>query len=225
MGLTTGSGPFGPHPGGVHNASAPGRFVLVEPLGRRVRALRDGVTLIDSEGAALVHASGALPHYVFPPADVLIDAREDADAPGWVSVPWGAADAWFEEDERVLVHPRDPYHRVDTFLTARRVLVRAGGRELASSTRAHALHETGLPTRWYLPRADVRLHELTRSATMTECPYKGTAHYWSLRGGDERVDVAWSYEDEVRSEGVPVQWLIAFDDTKVEIDVTPAPLR
>lgn len=224
MGLTTGSGPFGPKPEGRHNATIEDRFVLVEPFGRRVRAVREGRTVIDSEDAALVHAAGALPRYSFPARDVTLqdDARADDDpeVPGNVTVPWDAVDAWYEEDERVLVHPRDPYHRVDTFLTPRRVEVSLDGVQLARTTRARMLCETSLPRRFYLPRADVAMEHLLRSSTVTQCPYKGAAHYWSARRPEGTLpEVAWSYEDEVRSDGVPVQWLIAFDDTKVDVVV------
>jgi uncharacterized protein (DUF427 family) len=146
--------------------------------------------------------------------------HRDPHVAGNVTVPWGAVDAWFEEDERVVVHPRDPYHRVDSFLTSRVVEVRLGSTELARSARAHMLCETGLPPRWYVPRVDVRMAALLRSSTVTECPYKGTAHYWSAREGGETVDdVVWSYEEDVRSSGRPVQWLLAFDDAKVDVVV------
>lgn len=220
MGLTTGTGPFGPKAAGRHNAGTPDRFVLVEPFPRRVRAVRAGEIVLDSDAASLVHVSGALPRYSFPDKDVRIDAEPDPEVPGHVSVPWGAVDAWFEEDERVVVHPRDPYHRIDTFATSRRVQVRLDGTELASSTRARLLTETSLPPRWYLPRADVRMDKLERTSTVTQCPYKGAAHYWSARAGVRMAkDAAWSYEDEVRGEGEPVQWLIAFDGSQVEITV------
>lgn len=232
MGLTTGSGPFGPSPGGtVHTRD--GRFVLVEPFPRRVRAVRAGHTVVDSEHASMVHAAGSLPRYSFPRADVHLDAgdggdagdaRDDPQVAGNVLVPWGAADAWFEEDERILVHPRDPYHRIDTFSTSRRITVRCNGVELAASTRARALYETGLPVRWYLVRADVRMEHLERTATVTECPYKGAARYWSAKAPAGAVpDAAWSYEEDVRREGEPVQWCIAFDDTKVDVLVGDLP--
>jgi uncharacterized protein (DUF427 family) len=218
MSLTIGTGPFGPKFAGTHNAATPDRFVLVEPLGRRVRAVRDGRTVVDSDTVSLVHVAGAPARYSFPEGDVRVEAGRDPEVPGNLCVAWEAADAWYEEDERVLVHPRDPYHRVDTFLTFRRVEVRSGEIELARSTRSRVLFETGLPPRWYLPRADVHLEHLERSTTTTECPYKGTAHYWSARANGALVeDVAWSYEDELRGDGGSVAWLVAFADWKVEV--------
>ncbi|MGH9086819.1 MAG: DUF427 domain-containing protein [Acidimicrobiales bacterium] len=222
MGLTVGSGPFGPKAEGRHNATADDRFVLVEPFARRVRAVWDGRTVVDSDAVSMVHAAGSLPRYSFPGGDVTLDGgtEEDPEVPGNVTVAWDAVDAWYEEDERVFVHPRDPYHRVDSFLTPRCVEVQLGGTPLARSTRARMLCETSLPPRWYLPRADVTMEQLLRSSTVTQCPYKGAARYWSARRGDHAVDdVVWSYEDEVRGDGVPVQWLLAFDDLKVEVVV------
>lgn len=217
MGITTGSGPFGSRPSGTTTISGD-RFVLVDPFARRVRAVKEGRTVVDSDKVELVHVSGSLPRYSFPKGDVQVESEEDPEAPGRVTVSWDAVDAWYEEDERVLVHPRDPYHRIDTFLTSRRVRVCFDSVELATSTRACALYETGLSPRWYLPRADVATALLEASPTVSQCPYKGTARYWSLRLDGRLVeDVAWSYEDEVRREGEPVRWLVAFDDTKVEV--------
>lgn len=224
MGLTVGSGPFGPKPAARHNATADDRFVLVEPFARRVRAIRAGRTVVDSDAVSLVHAAGSLPRYSFPGDDVTLGGSEaDPEVPGNVTVAWDAVDAWYEEDERVFVHPRDPYHRVDSFLTPRRVEIGLEETQLATSTRALMLCETSLPPRWYVPRADVAMEHLLRSSTVTQCPYKGAAHYWSARRGDRTLhDVAWSYEDEVRGDGVPVQWLLAFDDQKVEVVVDGA---
>lgn len=196
---------------------------MVEPFARRVRAVHEGRTVVDSDAVSLVHAYGRLPRYSFPDGDVGVESKPDPEVPGNVVVRWGAVDAWYEEDERVLVHPRDPYHRVDTFRTSRRVVVRLDRVELARTTRSRALYETGLSPRWYLPRADVSMEHLERSERVTECPYKGTAHFWSARVGDEQVvDAVWSYEDEVRREGAPVQWLLAFDAAKVDVSVDGA---
>lgn len=218
MGLTTGAGPFAPNAAGTQHTSTDGRFVLVDPVARRVRAVREGRTVVDSDAVSMVHVAGQLPRYSFPAGDVETESRPDPEVPGNVTVRWEAVDAWYEEDERVLVHPRDPYHRIDTFSTSRRVLVCMGDRQLARSTRAHMLCETGLPPRWYLPRADVAMELLERSGTVTQCPYKGAARYWSADVDGARVaDAAWSYEEDVRREGEPVQWLVAFDDAKVDV--------
>lgn len=221
MSLTIGTGPFGQHPAGRFNFEPPEHVVFVDPLRRRVRAERGDQVVVDSDDVVLVHESGKLPHYAFPIADVHVDAAPEPNADGFVTVAWDAADAWYEEDERIEVHPRDPYHRIDTLATSRRVTVSLDGVELATTTRALALHETGLPIRWYLPPDDVHLDLLEPSKTVTECAYKGTARHWSARIGDRVVeDVAWSYgEDAVRQDGEPVQGRIAFYDERVDLDV------
>src|SRR5207302_1838594 len=117
----------------------------------------------------LVYRSKNLPHFAFPREDVTVDAEDEPAAPGYVTVPWHAVDAWFEEDDEVFVHPRDPYHRIDTAATSRRIRVSIDGAELARSTRAIALYESGLPVRYYLPTDDVRMDQLTESDTVTQC--------------------------------------------------------
>ncbi|HEV7628181.1 MAG TPA: DUF427 domain-containing protein, partial [Streptomyces sp.] len=121
---------------------------------------------------------------------------------GHVALYWSAADAWFDEDEEVTGHIRDPYHRVDVRPTSRHVRVRAAGEDVAESRRALLLSETGLPNRFYLPLSDIRVELLEPSGTHTHCPYKGRASYRTLRaGGTAIADAGWSYEqplDEAR---------------------------
>lgn len=113
---------------------------------------------------------------------------------GLVAVYSDRVDAWFDEDEEVSGHLRDPYHRVDVRPTSREVRVVAGGAEVAATRHAMLLSETGLPNRFYVPRRDVRPEYLRPSATHTVCPYKGRASYYSLRVGDTFVpDAAWWY--------------------------------
>ncbi len=102
--------------------------------------------------------------------------------------------AWVEEDEAVIGHPHDPFKRIDVLRSDRRIVVSHGGQVLADSRRAMALYETSLPTRWYLPRDDVRLDLLETSTTRTVCAYKGEASYYSLASG-AAADVAWYYPD------------------------------
>ncbi len=220
MSLTTGRGPFGSKPAGRFDFDAPEQVVYVEDFPRRVRAVLDGRTVIDSDNAVLVHETGNLPHYAFPADAVAIDAENEPHADGYVTVPWEAIDAWFEEDERVEVHPRDPYHRIDTFSTSRRVAVTLDGVTLAETTRSRALYETGLPVRFYVPSADVEVGLLEPSPARTECPYKGTARHWSARiDGDLVEDVAWQYDVEVRREAEPVRGYLAFYDDRTTIEV------
>lgn len=225
MSLTIGRGPFGPQRVGHFDTEMPTRLVYTEPLERRVRAVLAGQTVIDSTHVELVHASGDLPQYLFPAKDVDIAAEPYPGIDDHVTVAWDAVDAWFEEDERVLVHPRDPYHRIDTFATSYRVEVRVDATVLASSTRVIALYETSLPVRYYFPQADVRMDLLVPSTTVTQCAYKGTARHYNARVDDTEIrDVAWSYDDEVRREGEAVRGMLAFYNERVDLDVDGARL-
>jgi uncharacterized protein (DUF427 family) len=221
MSLTIGRGAFGSDPAGHWNFSPPDEVVFVEPLGRRLRATLAGEVVVDSEDAQLVHVSGKLPRYALPSKDVHVPSEPIPQTPELVAVPWDAVDAWYEEDERVFVHPRDPYHRIDTFATSRRVEIELDGVSLAASTRVLALCETGLPTRYYFPDADVDRSRLRPSETLTECAYKGTAHHLSAVIGDRVVDdVAWTYEvGDTQREGDPVAGRIAFYDERVDVAV------
>ena len=112
---------------------------------------------------------------------------------GRMAFYWDRLDRWFDEDEEVFGHLRDPFTRVDVRPSSRAVTVRVGDVVVAESTRAMVLSETGLPNRWYVPAEDTR--GLVPSDTTTHCPYKGDASYWTYRSdGLEVADVAWSYE-------------------------------
>jgi uncharacterized protein (DUF427 family) len=109
---------------------------------------------------------------------------------------WDRVDHWLEEDEEIFGHARDPYARVDVRPSSRAVRVTFNGEVVAQTRGAMFLFETGHPTRYYIPRQDVRMELLTRSDKTTVCPYKGTASYWSVRVGDRTAeDVAWAYLD------------------------------
>src|ERR671916_1342445 len=113
---------------------------------------------------------------------------------GYIAFSWSRIDAWFEEDEEVFVHPVSPYHRVDVLHSSRRVRVAVSGTTLAETNRPRLLFETGLPVRYYLPQADVRMDLLVKSETTTQCPYKGIASHWSARVSAQTItDVAWCY--------------------------------
>jgi uncharacterized protein (DUF427 family) len=94
-------------------------------------------------------------------------------------------DHWYEEDEEVFVHPRDPYHRVDILESSRHVKVRVNGEIVAQTQQPKILFETGLPPRYYIPPEDVREDVLIPSEKSTRCPYKGIASYWSVEVGGE----------------------------------------
>jgi uncharacterized protein (DUF427 family) len=143
----------------------------------------DGVLYTVKAGA--IEAPKAARRYPNSPIEELRDA---------VRFDWQAMDAWFEEDEEVYVHPRDPHTRVDILPSSRTIRVELDGVVLAESAHAHVLFETGLPPRWYLPKLDVRFDLLEPTTTTSMCPYKGTAEYWSALVDGRRVDdIAWSY--------------------------------
>jgi uncharacterized protein (DUF427 family) len=113
-----------------------------------------------------------------------------------VALYWNSMDAWFDEDEEVAGHLRDPYHRVDVRSTRRHVRVVAGDEVIAESRRTVLLSETGLPNRFYLPADEVRSELLELSGTHTVCPYKGRASYCSLRTPSGIItDAAWCYPE------------------------------
>ena len=134
-----------------------------------------------------------------------------ASLTGFIAFAWNAVDRWLEEDEEVFVHARDPYARIDTLASASHVQIRLDGELVADSKRSVFLFETHLPTRYYIPREDIRLDRLVASDTQTRCPYKGVASYWSakLKGGILRRDVAWEYRDPI-AEVAKIKGLIAF---------------
>jgi uncharacterized protein (DUF427 family) len=169
-----------------------------EPL-----SLRRGSTVLDGAG--------------FRPAD--------PDLAGHVILDWSAFDQWFEEDDEVFAHARDPFKRIDVRSSSRHVVVSVDGVVLAETTGATLLFETHLPTRTYFPRSDVRLDLLEPSETRSWCAYKGHARYWSARvGGELYRNLAWSYEEPL-SDGVEVKNRITFFDEKVDVTVdgTPVP--
>jgi uncharacterized protein (DUF427 family) len=117
---------------------------------------------------------------------------------GHVAFQWNLMDAWYEEEEEIFVHPRDPYKRVDVLPSSRHVRVVVHGETIADTRRPHLLFETGLPTRYYLPMEDVRRDVLVPSDTSSRCPYKGIASYWSVRVGATTVpDLIWTYRDPI----------------------------
>ena len=134
------------------------------------------------------------------------------DLPGQVVLDLAAFDAWYEEDEPVLGHPRDPFKRIDVRRTSRPVRIEVDGEVLAETVRARLLFETGIHTRFYVPREDVH-GELVASARRSYRPYKGEASYFSL---GRHTDIAWSYEQPL-ADGPLVDGLVAFWDERVEV--------
>jgi uncharacterized protein (DUF427 family) len=138
---------------------------------------------------------------------------------GYLAFYWGALDQWFEEDEPAIVHPRDPYHRIDILETSRHVKVAVEGEVVAETRRSKVLFETGLPPRWYIPREDVRSELLVESELTTGCAYKGFASYWSVHaGGVEEHDLVWTYT-QPRREAEPIAGMLAFFNERVDLEI------
>jgi uncharacterized protein (DUF427 family) len=213
------------------------------PVSRRIRALLDDRVVLDTTDAIYLWEFPPYPQYYVPLTDVadgiLTDTGEtkefahgvarvhtagagqawvydDGVAKDRVRFQWNALDSWFEEDEEVFVHPRNPYARVDAIKSTRRVQVAVDDLVLADSSATVIVFETGLPPRYYFPRTAVRFEHLTASDTVTACPYKGrTSAYWSI---PSVPDVAWSY-DFPTATLLPIAGHVAFFDEYVDIVV------
>lgn len=229
------------------------------PVPRRIRATKDGETLVDTTRALYLWEWPHYPAYYLPRADVRMDAFVEGDVVttaqgearqlalkvgaaeqsaagrlitassidglvGMVRLEWRALDHWFEEDEEVFVHPRNPYKRVDALRSNRAVRIELQGVVLADARSCVMVFETGLPTRYYLDPTDVRFTYLTPSATRTQCPYKGkTDGYWSARVHETSVtDVAWMYSYTTAAMA-PIGGLVAFLNERVDIFIDGEP--
>jgi uncharacterized protein (DUF427 family) len=174
---------------------------------------RTGFAFHTVEGRSfdIVVPTGALANAAF--------VADDRDLDGYAVIDFDAFDEWREEDELLVAHARDPFGTVDTRRSSRRVVVAIAGQTVADTTRSVMLFETYLPTRYYLPRDDIRMDLLEPTDTQTACAYKGVASYWSARVDDRVVrDVAWSYE-EPHNFAAAVEGMIAFFNERVDITV------
>jgi uncharacterized protein (DUF427 family) len=134
-----------------------------------------------------------------------------------VHITWDAMSEWFEEDEPVYTHPRDPYHRVDILASSRHVRVEVDGVTVAETRQPRILFETTLPPRYYMPLTDVRMDLLRPSDSQTHCPYKGAASYWSIDAGSgEHEDLVWMYRYPL-PESQKIAGLAAFYDEKADV--------
>jgi uncharacterized protein (DUF427 family) len=140
----------------------------------------------------------------------------DPDLAGYVVLDFPAFDSWSEEDEPIVGHPRDPFHRIDVLASSRHLRLELDGQVLAESSRPMLLFETMLPVRYYLPREDIRA-ELVPSHTHTYCAYKGRAAYWSASVGGRLVpDLAWTYQEPL-TDASRVGGLVAFFNERVDV--------
>ncbi len=193
----------------------------VGPTPRWVRVRAGDTWIADSRRALLLawYGPGMLPTYCFPPEDVRTDLLTPAPvgAGGFVEEhDVRVGDEVFERAAQRFVGPPPDVAAVDGHWTFSWEVV-------AESYRPHALFETTLPTRWYLPPDDVRWELLEPSDTVTRCPYKGTARYWSVRaGGELHRDLVWSYPDPI-PECPRIAGLVAFFNEKVNLVVDGVP--
>jgi uncharacterized protein (DUF427 family) len=205
MTMTVGSGPFGHRPAGSFNFDIPaGGIQYLEPFPRRIRAFARGELVVNSVNVRMLYEQHRLPVWCFPPEDVRMEqlegeaawVYEDGLAEGLVGIRWDAVDQWLEEDEEVIVHPRDPYHRIELRDTSRHVEVALDGETLAASSEAIVLFEASLPARWYLSADDVSAELIPNPDVRTGCAYKGWASYYDVGVGDRVEQVlAWHYEE------------------------------
>jgi uncharacterized protein (DUF427 family) len=224
------------------------RFDRIEPSQRWVRAQVEAEFVVDSKQPLLVWEHGKFPSYFFPPEDVRMDWLTEVARTGsrtfwhltvnrqqveraayryhnqpdfeeYITFHWHKMDHWFEEEEEVFVHARDPYKRVDVMPSSRHVRVMIDGVTVAQTKQPSLLFETSLPTRYYIPSTDVNMATLTPTDTNTRCPYKGVASYWNVTIGDKVYkDFVWSYPDPI-PECPKIKGLLCFYNEKVDLYV------
>ena len=185
------------------------RAELLTSEGRTSHSPSRGDAEVMTLAAGGVSRSGAALRYDRSPFESLWET---------VRFEWDAVDAWFEEDEQVFTHARDPYTRVDILPSSRDVRIEADGIVIAQSDKPTVLFETRLPVRYYLPKTDIRMDLLSPRDTVTHCPYKGEAEYWSLKHDDANGAVAWSYRTPL-PESQKIAGFVAFYPEKVDIYV------
>ncbi len=138
---------------------------------------------------------------------------------GYISFDWDRMGAWYEEEEEIYVHARDPYKRVDVMPSSRHVRVELDDRTIADTHRPTLLFETGLPTRYYIPPGDVHKEYIQPSDLQTRCPYKGQASYWSVKIGDKiHTNIVWGYPDPI-PENPKIRGLVCFFNEQVDLYV------
>ena len=157
----------------------------------------------------VVTAAGTLSRAAFRP--------EDPDLAGYIVLDFAAFE-WREDDEEIIGHPRDPFHRVDIRASSLSVVVALDGVTLAGTNGAQLLYETMLPVRYYIPPADVRLDLLVESPKRTVCPYKGRASYWSYPDSGQGRNIAWRY-DRRFIDAAQIHGLVSFFNERVDLTV------
>jgi uncharacterized protein (DUF427 family) len=225
--MTVGSGPFGHRPAGRFNIDIPAAGIqYLEAFPRRIRAFARGQLVVDSVNTQMLYEQHRLPVWCFPPEDVRVDVladgawlHEDGLAAGLVGVRWDAVDSWLEEDEEVIVHPRDPYHRLELRDTSRTVEVTLEGEKLAGSSSPLVLFEASLPPRWYFAPEEITAELAPNPDLRTGCAYKGWASYFDVRvAGRVEPALAWHYPDPLQ--GMErIRERVCFFNERVELTV------
>ena len=178
------------------------------PTGKTEHSPSRGDGQLFAVTAGTATAEGAALRYFDSPLEALRDL---------VRLDWGSMSEWLEEDEPVYTHPRDPYKRVDILASSRHVRIEVDGVTVAESRQPRILFETGLPVRYYMPLTDLRMDLLRPSSTVTHCPYKGAAGYWSVDAGHGvREDLVWIYRMPL-PESQKIAGLACFYDEKVDV--------
>ena len=199
-------------PGRLPTYYFPAEDVRMDLLEERPPSARDsGTTYWNVRAGDKVAEEAAWMHNDLPP--------ERSALAGHITFAWGKMDGWYEEEEEIFVHARDPYKRVDVLPSSRHVRVVVAGTVVAETSRPSLLFETSLPTRYYIPPEDVRFDLLEPSSAKTRCPYKGIATYWSAVIGDQVArNVVWSYQDPI-PECPKIKGLLAFFNERVDLYV------
>jgi uncharacterized protein (DUF427 family) len=144
-----------------------------------------------------------------------------SDLQARVAFAWPAMDAFYEEEERILGHAADIYHRIDIRQTSRHLVARHHDRVLADTKRPIVLYESGFAPRWYVPRADIDESALTLVEHQTFCPYKGVCSYYDI--GDAHLG-AWFYR-EAFTEVSRISDLVSFEPDIVSVHLDGTQLR
>ena len=174
-----------------------------------------------------IHTSGGEPMTLSHRDEVLADAAfrpSDPDLDGMVTLNFDAFTRWMEEEQELVGHAHDPFKRIDVLRTSRHVTVSLDGQVLADSKRPSSLLETHLPTRWYLPRDDVRMDLLEPSENRSTCAYKGIASYFSAPAAGQGRDIAWTYPGP-KHDAIPVGDHICFWSERTDLTVDEEPVR
>jgi len=220
--------------------------VKLQSTPRRVRILFDGQYVVDTTSAKHVWEHKYYPQFYVPLTSVLEGVLKKGDSvendsaflatlkgkekssdrvivfekgplEGLVRFEFSAMDAWFEEDEQIWVHPKDPYTRVDILPSSREIRVEVDGVTIAETSNALFLFETNLRTRFYMPKTSVNWKYLTESKTVTSCPYKGDAWYYNVTvNGKEHKDAIWWYKHPI-AESARIAGYVCFYNEKVDI--------